>query len=96
LSTIEHKIRILSGHSAENVASTVDNNDDDENFFDARIDFDTKEDRDEAFVKLVEGSNPQGVTGGDVHALLQSYSSQSSDDAHRTVKVANPPGKNLK
>jgi TPR repeat protein len=93
LSIIEHKMGILNGHSAENA---MGNNDDDENFFDVRIDFDTKEDRDEAFVKLVEGSNPQGVTGGDVHALLQSYSSQSSDDAHRTVKVANAPGKNLK
>jgi len=96
LSIIEHKMGILNGHSAGNVASRVDNTDDDENFFDVRIDFDTKEERDEAFVKLVEGSNPQGVTGGDVHALLQSYSSQSSDDAHRTVKVANAPGKNLK
>ena len=96
LSIIDHKMRILNVHSVGNVASTVDSSDDEENFFDVRIDFDTKEERDEAFVKLVEGSNPQGVTGGDVHALLQSYSSQSSDDAHRTVKVANPPGKNLK
>lgn len=93
LSIIDHKMGILNGQSAENA---MGNNDDDENFFDVRIDFDTKEDRDEAFVKLVEGSNSQGVTGGDVHALLQSYSSQSSDDAHRTVKVANAPGKNLK
>jgi len=93
LSVIDHKRGILSGQSNSNAVSSETMVDQDEDLFDFKIDFDTREERDEAFIKLVEGSNPHGITGGDVHALLQSYSSQSSDENLRNVT---PPGKNLK
>jgi hypothetical protein len=97
LSVIDHKRGILSGQSNSNAVSSENMVDQDEDLFDFKIDFDTKEERDEAFIKLVEGSNPHGITGGDVHALLQSYSSQSSDENLRNVKVVSTPqGKNLK
>jgi hypothetical protein len=82
LSRIAQKKLILSGQAIneKHVSINEDENENDMKLFDVRIDFDSKEERDTAFKKLIEGSNQNGITSGDVHTLLQSYTFQPQEN----------------
>ena len=81
LSRIAQKKLILSGQAINEkyLSLNEDENENDLKLFDVRIDFDSKEERDTAFKKLIEGSNQNGITSEDVHTLLQSYTFQPQE-----------------